>query len=254
MGLPGALARVSPRPGCSTAAGRIPPRRAARAAPAAPINRSPRAMPLPTTEWAPPVTPPDEGPWPAKKPRVQLAYATPSGTSAANAEPGSMDEPEQPLPNPPERAREMQMTDAARAKRDQIAARLENLAKPPPEIEQAAATVDGALAAWRAEAADLRIQLETLDAQIGVTEPLDPAIAATARAQRAAAAHAREQKWDENWKGSLRPRRATPQGHRRRAAGDRGPARCHRANARRERAHGEDLQQPRRRSGSLPPS
>ena len=42
--------------------------------PPPPISRSPRAMPLPTPDWAPPVTPPDEGPWPARKPRVVYAY------------------------------------------------------------------------------------------------------------------------------------------------------------------------------------
>ena len=39
------------------------------------LSRSPRAMPLRAPDWAPPVVPPDQGPWPARKPEVILHYA-----------------------------------------------------------------------------------------------------------------------------------------------------------------------------------
>lgn len=44
---------------------------------AAPVNRSPRAQPLPETEWCPETTPPEQRPdfFPERKPpRVLLAY------------------------------------------------------------------------------------------------------------------------------------------------------------------------------------
>ena len=91
-------------------------------------------------------------------------------------------------------------TPALRQRRDALAAKLDGMAKPPAEIEQAATTVNAALAAWRNEAATLRAQMETLDAQLGVSEPVDPAIGAKARAQRVAAAHERQRQWGENWK------------------------------------------------------
>ena len=106
--------------------------------PPPPISRSPRAMPLPRAEWAPPVVPPDEGPWPARKPEVILHYANAKQHLARQYLKGT----------------HMTATVAdLDQKREALARRLQVVQTPPAEVVDLVRKADAAVAGMKAQTA-----------------------------------------------------------------------------------------------------